>query len=70
MEMPRAMQMGRIDVPGHMEEEFNACYAYCAVVSDSMQLDRATKGDSISGWTSATTSIQRRSNHTSTGTAW
>jgi hypothetical protein len=26
MEMPRVMQMGRIDIPAHMEEEFNEWY--------------------------------------------
>jgi hypothetical protein len=31
MEMPRCLQMGRIDIPAHMEEEFNAWYNTCYI---------------------------------------
>lgn len=30
-EMPRCLQMGRIDIPAHMEEEFNAWYNTCYI---------------------------------------
>jgi hypothetical protein len=31
MEMPRCLQIGRIDIPAHMEEEFNAWYNTCYI---------------------------------------
>jgi hypothetical protein len=31
MEMPRCLQMGRMDIPLHMEEEFNAWYNTCYI---------------------------------------